>query len=417
MRFDGLFLDRDGVLIEMVVDPEHGRVDSARRPEEVRLVPGAAELVAAMNAAGIATACLTNQPGPAKGTCRMRHVEQVNAQMARLLAAATGAKLDHIGVCPHHPDGPVAPYAGRCGCRKPAPGLLTDALARLGLRQDRVVFVGDGVTDIAAGAAAGTGTLLVGPLKSYVAAELRHHRVWPDWNATAVTDVLALLRGRFTIASREEHHDVPEHPSFSDGYLARTATIARDIDATAVEAVVEDLRAVRDAGGRVFAAGNGGGAAHASHFTADIRALAGIEAYCLSDNAAEVTARTNDHGWPAGYAGSLAASRIGPGDLLFVFSVGGGSPSLSLSENLVAAVDAARAAGARVSGFLGPDGGHAARHASSCVRIPVPADAGTTYHTEGLQSVLGHLVLAHPRLSTGSPTWEQRTEAVARDRA
>lgn len=197
---------------------------------------------------------------------------------------------------------------------------------------------------------------------------------------------------------------------FSQQYLDLTAQIARDLDRSAVESVVDHLRRTRDTGGRVFVAGNGGGAAHASHFTADIRTLAGIEAYCVSDNAAEVTARSNDHGWLAAYSGWLSASRIGHGDVLFIFSVGGGSSALGLSENLVAAVDTALTAGATVSGFVGPEGGHVVAHAESCVRVPVPAGAGVTAHTESFQAVLGHLIVTHPRLCTGTPTWEQRAE-------
>ncbi len=275
-----------------------------------------------------------------------------------------------------------------------------------------MLFVGDGVTDVAAGQAAGTATLLLETLKPYVGTELDRMGVWPDWNATTIADARKLIESLITANhGREEKLSVnQERKTFSQNYLKLTARIAKHLDVNSVEAVVEELRATRDAGGRVFVAGNGGGAAHASHFTADIRTLAGIQAYCVADNTAEVTARTNDHGWAAGYAGWLTASRVAPEDLLFVISVGGGSVEHGLSENLVATVDTALAAGARISGFVGPDGGYVAKHASSCVRIPVPPGAGVTVHTEGFQSVLSHLMVAHPLLRVGAPTWEQRTE-------
>ncbi len=101
---EGLFLDRDGVILEMVTDPDHGLVDSARRPQEVRLVSGVANLIAWANDLRIPVACLTNQPGLAKGTCRPRHVDEVHAEMTRQLQQSTGARIDHIGVCSAQPE-------------------------------------------------------------------------------------------------------------------------------------------------------------------------------------------------------------------------------------------------------------------------------------------------------------------------
>src|SRR6185295_2275431 len=91
-----------------------------------------------------------------------------------------------------------------------------------------------------------------------------------------------------------------------------------------VDAVAEVMAATRERGGRLFLAGSGGGAGHASHAACDFRKLAGFEAYCVSDNVSELTARVNDDGWDSAYASWLAASRLRRDDCLFVFSVGGG---------------------------------------------------------------------------------------------
>ncbi len=97
------------------------------------------------------------------------------------------------------------------------------------------------------------------------------------------------------------------------------------IDPADIEAVVSVLRATRDRDGRLFFCGSGGGAGHASHATCDFRKLAGFEAYAVTDNVSELTARVNDDGWDTTFSEWLKVSRLGHADALLVFSVGGGS--------------------------------------------------------------------------------------------
>src|SRR5207245_9145466 len=89
------------------------------------------------------------------------------------------------------------------------------------------------------------------------------------------------------------------------------------------DAAVSLLVATKRRCGRLSFCGSGGGAGHASHATCDFRKLAGFEAYCVSDNVSELTARVNDDGWDSSYANWLEGSRINGNDCLLVFSVGG----------------------------------------------------------------------------------------------
>ena len=99
--------------------------------------------------------------------------------------------------------------------------------------------------------------------------------------------------------------------------------------------MLADLRATR---GRLFFLGVGGSAANCSHAVNDFRKIAGIEAYTPVDNVSELTARTNDEGWDTVFANWLKGSRLQPSDMLFVFSVGGGSLEHNISPNLVLAL-------------------------------------------------------------------------------
>jgi D-sedoheptulose 7-phosphate isomerase len=198
--------------------------------------------------------------------------------------------------------------------------------------------------------------------------------------------------------------------SFSDRFLDDTVAVIRAIDREAVDAVAEVMAATRERGGRLFLAGSGGGAGHASHATCDFRKLAGFEAYCVTDNVSELTARTNDEGWDSSYAAWLAASRIGPNDCLFVFSVGGGSVEPPVSKNLVEAIQLARAVGASVVGVAGRDGGVLAQLATACVVLPSCDPSLVTPQTEGLQAVVWHLLVSHPTLARSTPKWEGLTQ-------
>jgi len=143
-----VFLDRDGTLID--------ELGYLARPEGVRLFPGAATAVRALNEADLAVVVVTNQSGIARGLFGEPELAAVHARLREELARQ-GARLDGILHCPHHPD-----FGAPCACRKPAPGLLLEAARRLGLALGASWLVGDGKRDLEAGWQAElAGTVLV----------------------------------------------------------------------------------------------------------------------------------------------------------------------------------------------------------------------------------------------------------------
>jgi D-sedoheptulose 7-phosphate isomerase len=194
--------------------------------------------------------------------------------------------------------------------------------------------------------------------------------------------------------------------SFVHDHLAEVKRIADAIDPGEVEGLVAEVVALKARGGRLFCVGIGGSAANCSHAVNDFRKLAGIESYAPTDNVSELTARANDEGWETIFVGWLKVSRIRAGDLLLVFSVGGGSLDRNISPNLVLAIDYARTVGARVAGIVGRDGGHTRRHADACVLIPDVNPDSVTPHTEAFQAVIWHLLVSHPDVRTAVGKWE-----------
>jgi D-sedoheptulose 7-phosphate isomerase len=189
-------------------------------------------------------------------------------------------------------------------------------------------------------------------------------------------------------------------------FLDETVRAVQAIDAASVEAVAQGLAALGGAGGRLFILGVGGSAGHASHAVNDFRKICGIEAYTPTDNVSELTARVNDEGWDTSFSEWLKVSRLGRADAVLVFSVGGGSKEKNISNNLVRALEHARAVGAKIFGIVGKDGGFTARAADACVLVPTVSADRVTPHTEGTAAVIWHLLVSHPALKRAATKWE-----------
>jgi D-glycero-D-manno-heptose 1,7-bisphosphate phosphatase len=151
------FIDRDGVVNEPVWDPLTGSYESPYRPEDVALVPGAAEGLETLRAAGYALVLVSNQPAAAKGNVALTQLADVHERVVQEL----GFGFDGVYYCHHHPHGTVAGLSGPCDCRKPEPGLLLRAAEELELELAASWIVGDAETDVEAGRAAGVATALV----------------------------------------------------------------------------------------------------------------------------------------------------------------------------------------------------------------------------------------------------------------
>ena len=196
--------------------------------------------------------------------------------------------------------------------------------------------------------------------------------------------------------------------TFSEAYLAETRELLGALDASEIEQLARGLASVREAAGRLFILGVGGSAGHAGHAVNDFRKLCGFETYAPTDNVSELTARVNDDGWDSAYVEWLRGSRLSSDDAVLALSVGGGNVAKNLSANLVAAMDHSREVGARIFAIVGRDGGYAREIADACVVIPPLVPEHVTPHTEGLASVICHLLVSHPALQQSAPVWESR---------
>jgi D-glycero-D-manno-heptose 1,7-bisphosphate phosphatase len=183
------FFDRDGVVNELVPDPGSGLPESPLDPEQVALVPGAADALHRLRDAGYLLVGVSNQPAAAKGVVSLETLEQVQARVMELLRAK-GVEPDAFKVCHHHPDGIVAALSRSCDCRKPAPGMLLAAARELGVDLAGSWMIGDTDSDVEAGAAAGCRTALV---ENPASAHKRDGAARPEVRARDLATVVDLL--------------------------------------------------------------------------------------------------------------------------------------------------------------------------------------------------------------------------------
>lgn len=151
-RRRAVFLDRDGVLIE--------DVGLVTRREQMRILPGVPQALADLRSAGFRLIVVTNQPVVARGLASEDEVAQLHRTLDNHFRQL-GAAIDAWFFCPHHPQADLPQYRAACDCRKPSPGMLQSAAALHQLSLADSFLVGDRLTDIAAGAAAGCRTAWV----------------------------------------------------------------------------------------------------------------------------------------------------------------------------------------------------------------------------------------------------------------
>ncbi len=177
----------------MFFHAEFGITDSPANPEQFELLPGVADAIAELNRTGLLVIVVSNQPGIAKGKFTPALLCAMESKMIADIEAA-GGRLDAIYNCLHHPEARLAEYRVRCDCRKPEPGLLVKAAREWNIDLPGSYMIGDGVTDMIAGRAAGVTTLFASSRKCYNCDSLIEHNAWPDYIVGDLSEAAVVIR-------------------------------------------------------------------------------------------------------------------------------------------------------------------------------------------------------------------------------
>jgi D-glycero-D-manno-heptose 1,7-bisphosphate phosphatase len=184
-----VFIDRDGVINRVIYHRDIGIIDTPFTVSQFTLLPGAGRAIAKLNRLGLKVVVVSNQPGIAKRHFTRETLGTMTEKM-RAALASQGAHLDGIYYCLHHPTAAVPRYRRRCGCRKPKPGLLRLAARELHLDTTRSFMLGDSISDIEAGKAAGCTTILIGDWKCDLCRFMRARNISPDFIARDILDAV-----------------------------------------------------------------------------------------------------------------------------------------------------------------------------------------------------------------------------------
>jgi D-glycero-D-manno-heptose 1,7-bisphosphate phosphatase len=188
----GIFLDRDGLINELVEDPVSGQLESPTHPDDVRLAPDAVAALRLLRSLDVPLVVISNQPNAAKGKSTLSELRAVHEVIKRRLDEADAA-VDDYRYCFHHPEGSDPELGMACSCRKPEPGMILDAAATLGnLDLSRSWVVGDSDVDIEAGRRAGCRTILVERPGS---AHRRRGLAQPDWTVGTFSRAADIIIG------------------------------------------------------------------------------------------------------------------------------------------------------------------------------------------------------------------------------
>jgi D-glycero-D-manno-heptose 1,7-bisphosphate phosphatase len=184
MKRRAVFIDRDGTISEEV-----GYINHASR---FRMFPYAAAAIKLLNESGWLAIVITNQAGVARGYFSEEMIHTVHKRMEDDLASGA-ARLDAVYYCAHHPSVGEAPYRFDCDCRKPRPGLISQAAAEFDIDLPASWMVGDRYSDVALARNAGVKSAFV--LSGYGRGEWEHQRSsWSEQPDLVAEDLLEAVR-------------------------------------------------------------------------------------------------------------------------------------------------------------------------------------------------------------------------------
>jgi D-glycero-D-manno-heptose 1,7-bisphosphate phosphatase len=185
-----VFLDRDGVLNELVLNPATGEYEPPHSPDDLLLFPDVIESLRILQDAGFELFLVSNQPDYAKGKTSLETIQAVHTRLDQILKA-NGIHFRDYYYCYHHPNGIVPGYSFACECRKPKPYFLLKAARDYGIDLAVSWMVGDRDTDIECGKAAGTRTIMIEEPRSTGSRGSSN----PDFTIKSIKEMIKTIKG------------------------------------------------------------------------------------------------------------------------------------------------------------------------------------------------------------------------------
>ena len=177
-----VFLDRDGTIIQ--------EKDNLKNVRQLKLLPGAAQAIKTLNKTGFLVIIITNQPVVARGWITENHLKKIHDILLERLQKS-GASVDGVYYCPHHPEANLKKYRKKCNCRKPNIGLIKKAARKFSVSLKGSFIVGDSTRDILAGNRAGLKAILV---KTGYAGKDGKYKAKPDFIVKNLKEAVKIIK-------------------------------------------------------------------------------------------------------------------------------------------------------------------------------------------------------------------------------
>lgn len=212
-----VFLDRDGVINELVYHQEQEVIDSPFTVRQFKLIQGVTDAIKRFQQNQYLVVVTSNQPGVAKGHMTEMVFAAIREKMKSELWNS-GIKLDGEYYCLHHTEAKKTKYRVKCNCRKPEPGLLQQAARDLDIDLNKSWIVGDNLSDIAAGKAVMCKTLLLGNMKCETCRLMEEKGIYPDFVKSDLSSATGvILEENETSMEVHRFHHCHQHVKINSG--------------------------------------------------------------------------------------------------------------------------------------------------------------------------------------------------------
>lgn len=177
-----IFLDRDGVINELILNSEDGIVDSPNSAKQFKLTKNVTKSLAQLKKMGYLLILISNQPGIAKRKYTISEFKKIQKKMERDLQKY-GVSLDAQYYCLHHPNALDNKYKKNCLCRKPKTKMLKDGVKDHNIDLKKSFVIGDGLVDMELAKKTKCRGIFIGNVNSAITKIFHDKRIEPHYIA------------------------------------------------------------------------------------------------------------------------------------------------------------------------------------------------------------------------------------------
>ena len=173
-----ILLDRDGVINELIINPEEGIVDSPNSSDQFKIIKNSIKALKILSKLGFKIIIISNQPGMAKGQYDLSEFLKIKRRLENELTK-NNVVLSGQYYCLHHPNAKIVKYKKKCQCRKPGTKLFFDAVKKHNIDTKKSFLIGDGITDMQLAKRVRCRAIFIGNINSAITRVFHEKKVNP----------------------------------------------------------------------------------------------------------------------------------------------------------------------------------------------------------------------------------------------